>query len=835
MSENFQISYIDQTHSRRQWSQETQLLFLLSGTAELYTEQGTKQLQSEDVFLINMYDIYQITGSVWSAAVISFRPDRLAPPSSGSASSARFELCSSGNTYNTVYDFVRYCIAQLVCPRFRKEPFFSARSIFYALYSHLVTNFSAPPSSVPVHNQTNRERLVSIMDYFEEHYRESLTLNETADVFGLSSPYLSSFFKKQTGKSFMDFYNEVRLSHAVEELLSGKDSIESIALANGFRDPRAFTSLFRKKYGVLPNVFRREHDHPETPDLPADERKEGTSDPASFPSLEKYLTVFQGETEFALSFQENPRIIDAGSLSVGVSGKPLTHNYHTMICVGNAKQFLYEEIRDMLRRVQKEIHFRYVKFHGILSDDMMVYSEDAHGIAHYSFTMMDKVLDFMLSIDLRPLCQLSFMPIALAEDPSRLVDFYHYNTSPPKDMLKWVRLVEAVTEHLISRYGLEEVRTWPFCVWNEPDETVDQFAWNDREAFFDFYCQTYRAVKGICPEISFGTPSLLLSVQKDYGWAAEFFFYVRSRGCEPDFLNIHYYDNSLFEEDSADRYRGEKGYSADNMERSFPLTADPYAFVKFINNVKELMRRYGMGSIPIYLTEWNLTISHRDLINDTCFKSCHLIKNLLENYDRLSSFGYWCLTDFEEELQVPAQLYYGGLGLFTYNGIPKANYNAFRLLGGLGDELLDRGNGYFITRKKHAIAILLYNYEHYSRLFASGFRSNQISKDRYTAFEELTTALFTIRLTDLKETKVLVKERYVNQAAGSSFDAWARMGSRPPETEEDLEILEQLSVPGIYLHQEQIENGSLTLHVRMAPLEIRLVEVELKEDGYGNP
>ena len=128
-----------------------------------------------------------------------------------------------------------------------------------------------------------------------------------------------------------------------------------------------------------------------------------------------------------------------------------------MICVGNAKQFLYEEIREMLRRVQQEIHFKYVKFHGILSDDMMVYSEDSHGIPHYSFTFIDKVIDFMLSIDLRPLCQLSFMPIALAEDHSRLVDYYHYNTSPPKSLKKWIDLVTAFTKHLISRYGEDEV------------------------------------------------------------------------------------------------------------------------------------------------------------------------------------------------------------------------------------------------------------------------------------------------------------------------------------------------------------------------------------------
>ena len=75
---------------------------------------------------------------------------------------------------------------------------------------------------------------------------------------------------------------------------------------------------------------------------------------------------------------------------------------------------------------------------------------------------------------------------------------------------------------------------------------------------------------------------------------------------------------------------------------------------------------------------------------------------------------------------------------------------------------------------------------------------------------------------------MLVKERYVNQYAGSSFDAWARMGSRPFQTADDRQILEQQSLPGLYLHQEQVEQGSLTLHIRMAPLEIRLMEIELQ-------
>ena len=98
---------------------------------------------------------------------------------------------------------------------------------------------------------------------------------------------------------------------------------------------------------------------------------------------------------------------------------------------------------------------------------------------------------------------------------------------------------------------------------------------------------------------------------------------------------------------------------------------DPNAFSKAIKDLKEWVRQMGLNGMPIYLTEWNLTVSHRNLINDTCFKSCYLAKNLLENFDELDAFGYWVLTDMIEETQPSNNEFHGGLGLFTYDQIKK--------------------------------------------------------------------------------------------------------------------------------------------------------------------
>lgn len=96
--------------------------------------------------------------------------------------------------------------------------------------------------------------------------------------------------------------------------------------------------------------------------------------------------------------------------------------------------------------------------------------------------------------------------------------------------------------------------------------------------------------------------------------------------------------------------------------------------------MNKISRNCGLDKLPIYISEWNNTPSHQDYLNDTCYKSCYIAKNILENYDRLDGLAYWTLTDLMTEHSQTSNLFFGGLGLFTTNGIPKASYNSLLLL-----------------------------------------------------------------------------------------------------------------------------------------------------------
>src|SRR5690606_19757538 len=86
----------------------------------------------------------------------------------------------------------------------------------------------------------------------------------------------------------------------------------------------------------------------------------------------------------------------------------------------------------------------------------------------YSFFNIDSIFDFLLSIHMKPLVELSFMPEMLASGTSTIMH-YKGNTTPPKSLSEWSNLIVALAQHLVDRYGAQEVRTWMFEVWNEPN------------------------------------------------------------------------------------------------------------------------------------------------------------------------------------------------------------------------------------------------------------------------------------------------------------------------------------------------------------------------------
>ena len=138
------------------------------------------------------------------------------------------------------------------------------------------------------------------------------------------------------------------------------------------------------------------------------------------------------------------------------------------------------------------------------------YTEDGSGNPVYEWTVLDSIIDCYIERGLRPLMEIGFMPKALSTHPEPYQHswedkgpFWTGWTYPPKDYNKWAELVYQWVKHSIERYGKEEVTTWLWQVWNEPDIGY----WSGTfEEYLKLYDYAVDAVKRACPECIVGGP-----------------------------------------------------------------------------------------------------------------------------------------------------------------------------------------------------------------------------------------------------------------------------------------------------------------------------------------
>ena len=780
---------------------------ILSGRCQIRVGEQVFSLQADDVLSIEAHTPHSFTGTDCTIITVQFEQtyfERTLPE----PRHPDF-LCNSAlQGDSAAYESLRRLIARLVKNNADRHLGYELRnwSLIYDVMDVMYQNFRVEDSEA--RNQRAHRysaRMAQISRIIGESYRENLTLSALADRIHLSAPYLSKFFEKQFGVTFLGYLARVRLAHAVDELLKTDDTIETVSANSGFPNSHAFVQAFKKEYGVLPSLYRRKM---------RAQRAEGTAAP--FVEQHDYMAGLKKYLEEPQAVEQPVQAVSCrASVSAADSGTELRHSWRTMTGVASASALLLSDVQEILRRVQREIGFRYIKFNGVLSEDMHVYSEDAAGEPIYSFAFVDKVFDFLLSVGLRPLVQLSFMPEALARTRKRL---FGYLVSEPSSLEKWGALVTALIRHLQARYGQEELRRWLFCVWEQPDTPENLYGFSDTESFYRFYLETWRAVKACDSALSFGSPATFYIVQPDYtNWYLPFLRWCREQGCAPDFLNFHYYDTAFSE--------GESGREAFGFAHAMNLRDTPDGFNSFVTQVLSERHRQGADRLPLYLTEWNNTPSQQDLLNDTCFKSCYIIKSILDNYDRLDSFGYWSLTDWMGEAPQPKEMFFGGLGLFTANGVPKASYYAFTLLRRLGGTLQGRGEGWFITKQGESFRILLYNYRHFSHLYAMGERFDMTFTDRYTPFspEQMLDVHLSIR--DVANGEYMVTETSVSRGSGSSFDQWLAMGAVELTEAAELVTLAARSVPAISKYPVSVGDGTLRIDAMLDMLEVRLIAV----------
>ena len=394
---------------------------ILSGSCTMVVEDKSYHLGAEDVISVDPHTIHELRGSDCVLICVQFEQSpfvQLLPE----PQHPHFFCNSAVQGNNAAFDTIRTLIARLVKNNADKQQGYELRncSYIYDFMDVMYNNFRISRTKAQdMQDHRYSVRIAQISRLIREHHTENLSLSQLADMVHLSAPYLSKFFDQQFGMTFLTYLTQVRLNHAVNLLLTGDKIIEDVSAESGFPNSHAFVQAFKKEYGILPSVYRRQNR----------EKKQDRPLPLSIEQHD-YMAGLRKYLETGNSTAASVNAVSCSiRLDYDAEGRTLQHTWRNIMTVGRASDLLTGDIQAMVRRMRREIGFHYIQFGGILSDDMHVCSIGPDGAPVYSFVYLDKVLDFLLSVGLKPIVQLSFMPAALAKDSSRRL-FNHLISEP---------------------------------------------------------------------------------------------------------------------------------------------------------------------------------------------------------------------------------------------------------------------------------------------------------------------------------------------------------------------------------------------------------------------
>lgn len=429
---------------------------------------------------------------------------------------------------------------------------------------------------------------------------------------------------------------------------------------------------------------------------------------------------------------------------------PLDHVWSRCAGSDRAATTLRETWRRDLDRFVKETGLQRVRFHGIFNDELGVWTGGIGG-RDINFQNVDDVYDGLLEHGVRPFVELSFMPRKLASGSTKLMFMSNPNISPPASMEEWGKFIRAFAQHLVDRYGLAEVRQWPFEVWNEPN--LKFFFGGTQADYFEMYKAAAKAIKSVDPQLRVGGPSTAA-----VGWIPEFLAYCEKEALPVDFVSTHIYAG-----DSQQEMFGQKGKYDQNA-------VIPAAMAQ----VRAQIDATRYKGAEMWLSEWSsdspAMIAH---VITACLPYCY-------------SMSQWALSSTFEELFVPNHIIKEGdmgWGMLAQRQIARPAFNTYKLLHKLGTRRLDATGPALASRTASGIAALVWNLAEVQQPSGVPGANNVRKVIGGPKRIEITFAG--------ARAGAQVQITYVDQERGSPLPAWRKMGSPQYPTRQQIATLRQ--------------------------------------------
>jgi len=772
---------------------EITILWVLDGEMNLRRNQTLSTHKADDLILINRNEAFSILD--------------------GSYEALRFQVNLNALRKSLTEDFPLRLVLDDTTPmeyilRFKNhlalysKHYFSgssgaalmAESLSLNILHDMHTFFASTnsPSTTTTSTSTSFDRIAEICQYINANYNKHLSLESIAQQFFITPQYISRLFKECINMSFLTYVNQVRLTHGVHLLQTTNMSLEQISETCGFPNSRAFASCFKKAWDMLPSQFRQTHTHTNINKpvltLPSESYEK---------IIEPYLTT---DEVTIVPTPISTRKFSTPDISLLETGHPIQKTYLQTLSINFSLQLMYATTQEMLKEIQKDVGFSYLYLPRFFDDEMYLFRLNPDNTYILNYNYADIILDFLRSIHLTPHFLLDVIP-------SKLLTLI-LSDNKEEGFKIWKILLEDFIHHCEVRYGKAWVNTWMISIspnLNRPYPMIFEEDWD----IFVFYQKTYQVIKEINPAITIGSPVVIAETMLSNSWVEQFLNNCMVHQIMPDILNLNLYPVI---------------FDMDLLNKLLPLhfTSDPDAIRNLLQKIYRKINSNHWIFKKYLITGWNFTFGP-DLLNDTLFRAVYTTKNVLDNLSSSFEFSCYTLSDFDRNVPLSQEPFWGAMGLYTQARIKKPIYYAWKFLGQLGSHKIASGEGYYITKENDSIQILLYHYIHFAEEYSNHQFVDISYKNRYAQFEEKPNLEISLSFTAADGDLYSLTETILNQKNGSSFDTWLRIDAMPLNTKDSTDFIASTTAPFIHSEKIQASHNTLSFQRTLAPLEIRFI------------
>jgi xylan 1,4-beta-xylosidase len=457
----------------------------------------------------------------------------------------------------------------------------------------------------------------------------------------------------------------------------------------------------------------------------------------------------------------------------------------------------------------------YVRCHNLLTtgdgqpalkwSSTNAYTEDDKGRPVYDWHIVDSIFDTYVQRGMKPLAEIGFMPEALSTHPQpyrhhwrpgvQYDSVYTGWAYPPTDEKKWGELIFKWVRHCVERYGENEVNSWLWEVWNEPNISY----WKGtQEEYFTIYDYAADAVKRALPSARIGGPATTSPrSQKAAAWLEHFLthcadgknYVTGGKGSPLDFISYHAKGSPRIVEGHV---RMNRSPELDDVARGF-----------------EVVNASKFKGLPVYITECDpegcaacgMATSPENAYRNGTMYSSYTAASFARIYDLAERYDVDLEGAMSWSFEFEGQKWFGGFRDLATNGVDKPVLNVFRMYGLMRGRRLKVDNPGELSLDSILKGVVGGEEPDIHALAAADKNAASVMVWNYQD-DDLPgePAEITLSVKNIPASSVLLQHYRIDEEHSNAYTAWKKMGS-PQSVNDDqyaqleragkLELLEQ--------------------------------------------